>query len=160
MDLEFKVINLERDFDSCVAARKDAYLCSFGHYEGFDDFLTGYRERIAERLLLQEWSYVHVWNGKNIAGQLEFRTFSSEPRTGYIHLIYLKPEYRGLGLAQQLQDHIFSVLLKASCNRAILSVSRSNQRALNFYQRNGWKYCRPNPKHAETDYYESVLLVE
>ncbi|EHH1183085.1 GNAT family N-acetyltransferase, partial [Vibrio vulnificus] len=48
-------------------------------------------------------------------------------------------------------------LTRAGCNRAVLSVSRTNARALRFYKRNGWVYCRPNPKHDETDFYQLQL---
>ncbi len=43
MEITFQQINID-DFELCVAARKDAYFCSFGHYDGFDDFISGYRE--------------------------------------------------------------------------------------------------------------------
>ncbi|MGF1788630.1 GNAT family N-acetyltransferase [Photobacterium swingsii] len=47
------------------------------------------------------------------AGQLEFRSFYSEHETGYVHLIYLKPNFRGRGLALKLQDYIVNALLQA-----------------------------------------------
>lgn len=49
MEIAFRQINID-DFELCVAARKDAYFCSFGHYDGFDDFISGYRERVLDRL--------------------------------------------------------------------------------------------------------------
>lgn len=90
-------------------------------------------------------------------GQLEFRSFSDEPETGYVQLIYLFPEYRGRGLAAQLQAYIRQQLLGAGCKWAILSVSRTNVRALNHYRRFGWVFLRPNPKHQETDFYRLTL---
>ncbi len=63
MHLEFKKINLARDYEFCVAARQDAYVCSFHHNEGFEAFLAGYRERMATRLANKEWHYLHVWQG-------------------------------------------------------------------------------------------------
>lgn len=63
MNLEFKKINLARDYEFCVAARRDAYVCSFHRDEGFEEFLVGYRERMATRLASQEWHYLHVWQG-------------------------------------------------------------------------------------------------
>lgn len=155
-EIEFRQVNLD-DFELCVSARKDAYFCSFGRYDGFEDFIFGYRERISERLSLREWHYIHVYIGAQFAGQLEFRSVSQEPNTGYIHLIYLKPEFRGLGIGPKLQQYIVDVLLNAECERAILSVSRTNVRALTFYKRYGWKYLTNNPKHDETDFYELWL---
>lgn len=112
---------------------------------------------MSERLKLPEWFYIHVWLDNQIAGQLEFRSLSPEPNTGYVHLIYLKPEYRGLGIAKQLQDYIKTNLLNAGCDYAQLSVSRTNARAMKFYLRNGWSFVKPNPKHAETDFYQLDL---
>ena len=157
MHLEFKSVNLEQHFDFCVEARKDAYLCSFETYDGFSGFLDGYRERVLERLARPEWFYIHVWVNGDIAGQLEFRSVSSEHYTGYVHLLYLKPEYRGIGLAQSLHDYFVNALLVAGCVRAVLSVSRKNLRAMKFYQRNGWEFVRANPKHAVTDFYQLTL---
>ncbi|WP_409240930.1 hypothetical protein [Aeromonas sp. TW 6] len=50
MRLEFNTIDLNRDYERCVQARRDAYFCSFHTNEGFTDFIDGYRERISERL--------------------------------------------------------------------------------------------------------------
>ncbi|MNG89524.1 Acetyltransferase (GNAT) family protein [compost metagenome] len=104
-----------------------------------------------------QWHYLHVWAGEQLVGQLEFRSFSDEPETGYVQLIYLFPEYRGSGLAAGLQAYIRHHLLGAGCKWAILSVSRTNVRALNHYRRFGWQFLRHNPKHAETDFYRLEL---
>lgn len=157
MNLEFKKINLARDYEFCVAARRDAHVCSFHRDEGFDEFLTGYRERMAARLTSQEWHYLHVWRGGEIVGQLEFCTVSAEPETGYIYLIYLTPQARGQGMADMLLQYIGRTLWQAGCRRGGLSVSRLNPRALCCYRRCGWQYRGPNPKHAETDFYEYRL---
>ncbi|TOO18518.1 N-acetyltransferase, partial [Vibrio parahaemolyticus] len=90
MEITFRQINID-DFELCVAARKDAYFCSFGYYDGFDDFIIGYRERVLDRLSTSGWFYIHIFVDGQFAGQLEFRSFSPEPETGYVHLIYLKP---------------------------------------------------------------------
>jgi len=60
MEITFRQINID-DFELCVAARKDAYFCSFGHYEGFDDFISGYRERVFDRLATSGWFYIHIF---------------------------------------------------------------------------------------------------
>ncbi|MCR9905926.1 GNAT family N-acetyltransferase [Vibrio campbellii] len=154
MEITFRQINMDDDFELCVASRKDAYFCSFGHYDGFEDFISGYREQILERLSTSGWFYIHIFVDGEFAGQLEFRSFSPEPDTGYVHLIYLKPNFRGLGLAPKVQEYIVRTLSQAGCLRAVLSVSRTNTRALTFYKRNGWEFARRNPKHDETDFYQ------
>ena len=115
MHLEFKKINLARDYGFCVASRRDAYVCSFHRDDGFDEFLAGYRERMATRLTSQEWHYLHVWQGDEIVGQLEFCTVSAEPETGYIYLSYLTPQARGQGMADLLLQCGASVEGLAAC---------------------------------------------
>ncbi|WBA18922.1 GNAT family N-acetyltransferase [Salinivibrio kushneri] len=157
MHLTFRPINLETDFAYCVAARRDAFVCSFGSDEGFEDFLTGYYERVSERMNQPEWFYRHIFVDGEWAGQLEFRSTSSEPETGYVHLIYLAPAFRGRGFAPLLQRYIKTTLTNAGCRRALLSVSRDNHRALAFYRQHGWEFVRANPKHAKTDFYQCWL---
>ena len=157
MDITFKALTLDDNFDRCVEARKDAYYCSFGSYVGFDDFISGYRERITERLQSPRWYYRHIFVDGAFGGQLEFRSFSPEPDTGYVHLIYLVPNFRGTGLASKIQEYIVKVLSEAGCKRAVLSVSRDNLRALSFYKRHGWEYVCQNPKHDKTDFYQLWL---
>ncbi len=153
MNIEFKTIDIERDFEFCVQARKDAYVCSFHREEGFEAFILGYREKMAARMGLSEWRYIHIWNDDEIIGQLEFRSQTPEPEIGYVHLIYIVPTWRGTGLSDKIQHYIQSSLKHSGCHRAMLSVSRTNPRALRHYLRHGWSYQEPNPKHAETDFY-------
>lgn len=155
MDMIFKPVDVLSDINRCIEARRDAYFCSFGTYDGVEQLLDGYDLRVIKRSAQVGWYYVHVWIEGRFVGQLEFRHFSPEPEpnTGYVHLIYLTPDFRGQGLAKYLQQYIRQTLSSAGCTRAVLSVSRDNTPALRFYQRQGWQYLRPNPKHPSTDFY-------
>ena len=155
--IEFKNIKLEEDFDICFQFRQDAYFCSFGTLVGFSKFISGYKERVYGRIAQKGWFYIHVWVNNEIVGQLEFRNFYSEPKTGYVNLIYLKPQYRSKGLAGKLQSFIKEKLLHSGCDQAILSVSRTNQRAVKHYQKFGWEYQNANPKNELTDFYKIKL---
>ncbi|MDK3165450.1 hypothetical protein QPK60_15065, partial [Aeromonas caviae] len=62
-----------------------------------------------------------------------------------------------LPLAAELQVYIRQQLLGAGCKWALLSVSRTNLRALNHYRRSGWTFLRSNPKHEGTDFYRLEL---
>lgn len=88
---------------------------------------------------------------------MEFRSFSKTPDTGYVQLIYLIPEYRGLGLGAKLQEFIRAQLIEAGCSKAKLSVSRANKTALSHYKRSGWTYLFPNPKGKNMDFYQLDL---
>ena len=153
MDLVFKDVDLEHDFSKCFNFRRDSYLCSFDSLNGFESSIHGYKERIKSRIKSSEWFYKHVWLNSEIIGQLEFRSFSDEPNLGYVHLIYLTKQYRGLGIAESLQEYIEIILSEKGCTGALLSVSCNNLRALRHYKKNGWVYYRKNKKHELTDFY-------
>lgn len=153
MKIEYRVIDVERDYTTCYEFRRDSYFSSFATYQGYETSIEGYKERLLERINHPDWFYFHLWHNDNIIGQLEFRCFSPREETGYLNLIYLIPAYRGVGLASQLQDFIANYLRGRGCLYCMLSVSRTNQRALNHYAKFGWRYDSPNPKHDTTDFY-------
>ncbi|MBJ7537423.1 GNAT family N-acetyltransferase [Marinomonas transparens] len=153
MEVDFKRINVEDDFQTCVDFRRDSYFCSFDTYEGFEASIVGYQDNLFLKVGNPDYFYFHLWAQGKIIGQLEFRAFSELADTGYVNLIYLISEYRGSGLAAQLQQFIAEQLMEKGCKGALLSVSRTNRRALNHYQGWGWQYFSANPKHAMTDFY-------
>jgi len=99
MEIHFQPIDIDRHFDHCFHFRKDSYFCSFGSEIGFEASIEGYEAKIRSRLADKEWYYRHIWRGNEIIGQLEFKTFSQLANTGYLHLIYLADQYRGMGYA-------------------------------------------------------------
>ncbi len=157
MSVEFKCIDVDSDFQRCYEFRKDSYYCSFGTTKGYDKSVSGYEARIRKRLNDKRWFYFHIWQGANIIGQLEFRSFSHLDGYGYINLVYLIPEYRGVGIADIVHKYIVHCLKSSKCYRAVLSVSRTNTRALRFYSRHGWQFHGKNPKHETTDFYKNVF---
>ncbi|MFM2486283.1 GNAT family N-acetyltransferase [Celerinatantimonas yamalensis] len=157
MDLAFKRIDVRQHFALCYQFRCDAYQCSFDSLEGCDQMLVGYQERLLERIDDPCYYYLHIWLDGKIIGQLEFKNFYDSANTGYVNLIYLSEPYRGCGLAEQLQKYIEWQLTEAGCRCALLSVSRTNARALRHYQRFGWRYLKANPKHSSTDFYQRLF---
>lgn len=156
-EIEFKKIQLASDFKLCMEAREDAYFCSFQTCDGFKQFISGYKRFIYKSIHDEQWFYLHVWQNNQIVGQLEFCSHSHEPSTGYIQLIYLFPAYRGKGIAQKIHQFICSSLIAAGCKKAMLTVSRSNHRAISYYARHGWTYVKANPKFENTDFYQLTL---
>lgn len=140
--LEFKPINIEQYQDLCIRFRADSFIYSFGSadrfYEedgrGADRYLDWLRHRIIEI----PNSCVHVWQGEQIIGQIEMRRWKLDPKVGYVNLFYLIPEFRGLGLGQQLDQHAANFFNQLGCQSACLSVSPTNLIAMRFYLRQGW----------------------
>lgn len=157
MDIRFKSIDIGTHFFECVAFRRDAYFCSFGTDVGFENSIIGYEALLRQNTLEKGWYYFHIWHESQLIGQLEFRSFSKNPDTGYVQLIYLIPEYRDLGLGTKLQELIRTQLRDAGCSKAMLCVSRANETALRHYKRSGWEYLFPNPKGKNMDFYQIDL---
>ena len=157
MDCQFKPIDLDANFTDCVQFREDSYFCSFGTSEGYLETIGQngevYYAKLLSRLGSPEWGYFHLWSGDELIGQLEFKSHYEIAGFGYIHLIYLVPNYRGLGLSESIHKFLIEQLKLMGCNGAVLSVSRENKRAVSFYQKNGWQYWKSNINHQLTDFF-------
>lgn len=153
MEICFKPIDVDKDFGHCIEFRRDSFYCSFHTYEGYEESITHYKTRVCQRIQEEQWHYFHIWDEALLIGQLEFRSFSELPNTGYVHLVYVIPAYRGEGIADLAQKFILDTLISQGCDQAMLSVSRTNRRAVKHYKKHGWSYLQPNPKHDVTDFY-------
>jgi [ribosomal protein S5]-alanine N-acetyltransferase len=141
--LSFRPIDLDADLESAVRFRRDSFVCSFGDDRRFDEvqylgFLRAKRTR-------DPWLAVHVFQGSQLVGQMEFDSYKPAPWIGYVNLYYLAPEQRGLGLATQLDAYASDYLRKSGFANAHLSVSPQNARALRFYAHHGWSDAGARP---------------
>jgi ribosomal protein S18 acetylase RimI-like enzyme len=136
----FTTIDLARHAALCIAFRRDSYVCSFGSDQLFDEEngadARGYIEWLADRIQQFPEGHVHVWQRAQIIGQIEMIL---GPRSGYINLFYLRPDARGLGLGGALHDYAVALLQRHHLALAGLSVSPTNQRAIKYYHRHGWR---------------------
>jgi len=157
MDIQYKKIDLNGNFERALTFRLDSFVCSFGSDQEFwqEAGTAGhiYRDKLEQRKDDEAWRYYHVWHAGRIVGQLEFRTFSDWDTLGYVHLFYLIREYRGIGVFDHLHRFVEEQLIMAGCSGAVLSASKTNLPALKAYERHGWYWLGPNPKHAMTDFY-------
>ena len=144
MQHRFEVVNLERNFETCIKFRRDTYLVSFGSYSEFESEEDSYKERMTERLNYLPEGNCHLLVQDKIIGQTEMKLLP-DTEIGYVSLLYLAPEYRGKGLGELLHKHaikVFSALEKSTIQ---LSVSKSNRQALAFYAKHGWRNLGPRP---------------
>ena len=112
-----------------------------------------YRQKILMRKGLEAWAYIHVLLDGGIIGQLELKAYSPLKDFGYIHLIYLRPEFRGCGYADHIHRYGEIFLKRMACRGALLSVGEKNLRALAFYRKQGWQDYGTNPKNALSRFY-------
>ena len=138
--LEFKPIDLERHASVCLEFERDMERLSSGKTDIADDAPRGARflEKIAAKLAADAGSCLHFWHDETIVGQLNLGRFFDEP-VGYVHMLYLAPNYRGLGWAPLLDDAARQHFLARGFDSARLSVTASNERARRFYRRQNWR---------------------
>jgi ribosomal protein S18 acetylase RimI-like enzyme len=142
----FTPIDLDRHFGLCVQFLCDALVSSYGTAAQFDvmggeqGYLRGLRESLAEC----PDGFVHVWHDDRLVGQMEMRV-PPESRIGVVNLFYLIPEERGGALGAQLQNYAVSFFRRHGAEKARLSVSPSNARALKYYTKHGWRDLGPRP---------------
>jgi len=148
MPLRFETIDLAAHVELCVAFRRDSYVCSFGSDERFAEGqgAQGYIDWLRTSIEQQPRGHVHVWQGTAIIGQMEMRRLPTPPARGYVSLFYLAPEARGGGAGSALQQYAVEFLRDEGVQRAYLSVSPSNSRALAYYQKHHWRDIGPNPR--------------
>ena len=93
--------------------------------------------------LLREKEYFHCFvavdPADDIAGYVTY-FFTYHTWTGKcLHMddLYVKPEYRGMGLGKQLLDTVVSFAQKAECHKVRWQVSDWNTPAQDFYKKLG-----------------------
>lgn len=138
--MQFRPIDVARDGALSVGFRRDSYVCSFGsdalfvEENGADG--QGYLQWLSERVAQFPEGHVHAWLEGEIVGQIEMVI---GPTSGYVNLFYLRPDARGRGLGDELHAYAVALLRRHGVSVAGLSVSPTNERALKYYERNGWK---------------------
>ena len=160
--LAFRPIDLDLHAATCVAFRRDSFICSFGA-EGFmaeagpdgADYIARLRLRTAKF----PDGYVHVWLGAQIVGQMEMQILE-EPRRGYVNLFYLIDALRGAGVSRELQGYAMRFMRRHGVQTAQLSVSPTNARALGFYRKHGWRDLGLRPGRTNVNLMECAVPAE
>lgn len=113
---------------------------------GFDDEggqgPEHFTQRIATKLSQDPESCLHVWKDDIVVGQLNFGTFIA-PTVGYISHFYVTPEWRGTGVAGEMEAYAVQHLRRRGFRSARLSVIATNTRAMRFYLKHGWRDLGP-----------------
>ncbi|MFJ5625112.1 GNAT family N-acetyltransferase [Peribacillus loiseleuriae] len=138
----FRCIDLLKDTETIIKFRRDSYKISFGGESMFgnnDDYL----KKIGERLLRFPDGLVIVEKDGEPVDQIELQIKRYENKDiGYVNLFYLIVEYRGKGYGAKLIGYAEGFFRKYNVNTYQLRVSTTNQRAINFYKKNGFNILR------------------
>ena len=144
MSYQFRRINLERDLETCIAFRRDSYTLSFGSLDGFESDMLNYESRMRAREQDVPEGNCHLWLAGRIVGQTEMKLVD-DPDVGYVSLFYLAKEFRSQGLGNLLHDRAVETFAALDKSTLWLSVSRTNQHANRFYEKQGWTSRGPRP---------------
>lgn len=149
--LRYRVRTIDlADAETCIRFRRDMYVASFGSEDGLAEEMgednVKYLEDLRAKLAQFPEGNVHLWHGDAIVGQLEMRLVEPEPHLGYVSLLYVAPELRGLGLGKRLHEYAAEASRQRGKSAMRLSVSLANAPAIMFYRRLGWQMVgsRPN----------------
>ncbi|EAT12705.1 GNAT family N-acetyltransferase [Bermanella marisrubri] len=157
--LQFKPVDFDRHEQLCLQFRKDAHLASYGSLAYFneEEMLNWFRYLIQEN----PEGFKHVWLKGQIIGQIEYKAIIEEANENnqansysYINLFYLKPEYRNLGLGQQLHDFVVKQCQLAGSREIFLRYIPGNKQAKAFYRKNGWLFS------GEPDYRGQLMVLD
>lgn len=141
--IEFRNIDFDNDMELCLDFRRDSYQASFPNSDKWKALWneSQYRSWIMEHAKRFPGGALHVWEGTEIIGQLEFAWFEE---SGHVNLYYLRSDKRGVGYGTLLQTRVASTLREKGCKTATLRVNPRNLRAVNFYLKHGWLDCGPD----------------
>ena len=156
--LIFSPINLKKNLNLCIKFREDTDYCSFQSLKAFSGQVGINAEKYSEYLSSYKPEGLKhiVYNGE-IIGQLEYTLMPTNHKVGYINLIYVVKPFRGEGVSEKAMTYVMEYFLNNSCEEVMLSVSRTNHRAIKYYEKHGFKYLKKNTKDPMDDIYSYKL---
>ena len=133
---------------------------------------TAYGSRYAEwaERPLSDWEealrrvlYVASFDGAEPVGAMGCarQTGQSARHRATLIAVWLRPEYRGSGRAQDMLDRIVELSEQDGILQLELGVEAANGRAIRFYERNGFVRTGTQPRAFLHDaiYYDQVLML-
>lgn len=142
----FHPIDLDQHFATCLRFRYETFVTSGGNSSFFGPEGQGsseYEAFLRAFIARDAWSCVHLWRDGAIIGQMEMGPYKHDPSIGHVNLVYLIPEWRGKGIAGQLDPYAVSYFRKLGIDTLQLCVSESNAIALRYYAKHGWVDAGP-----------------
>lgn len=138
MELEFRVLQVE-EYGLAEQFKRATALDATGRDDLFDTWFPpewSYAKFLARMQAFDPESCVlALVNGKPV-GHLDLRI--KEDGTGYLNNIYLKPEWRGQRLGDQMDAYAMRFFAKHGTVRAALRTMPSAHKVVAYYERLGW----------------------
>jgi ribosomal protein S18 acetylase RimI-like enzyme len=142
--LTFRTIDPVRDARLALSNHVETCRLSFGHdadYRGASSYLSWLRSRIEE----YPDGHVMAYQEGKFVGQLELQV-PYGATAGYVNLFYVAADFRGFGFGQLLHQYADLYFRSWEASRIDLHVSPTNERAVGFYRKMGYKLTGVEPK--------------
>ncbi len=96
--------------------------------------------------LLNDPTFIIAFEGRDIAGYVEYLRSWNDPRNLYVGSLQVADGHRGAGLILRLLDELRALLAVEEFEGFETSVQKANTRAVELYQRLGFR-LEPNPRN-------------
>ncbi|SFS65977.1 GNAT family N-acetyltransferase [Paenibacillus sp. BC26] len=135
--MRFEPIDVIQHRTFIIAFRRDSFIVSFGSDQDFGNE-EEYIEWVSEKSKQFPGGLVVAMENEIPIGQLELTIKEvNDRKIGYVHLYYLVPEKRGIGLGKELHEYALRFFENNGIKEYQLLVSSTNRSALRFYHNNG-----------------------
>ena len=156
--MKFLPIDLKKNFNLCIKFREDTHCCSFQSLKDFSSQVGVNGEKYSKYLSsYKSEGLKHIVYKGEIIGQVEFTLMPANSKIGYINLIYVAQSFRGKGIAEKAMVFVMEYFLNNSCEEVMLSVSRTNHRAIKYYEKHGFKFLKKATNDPLVDIYSHIL---
>lgn len=137
-NLHYAPLDMERDSEIYLAARREAWLSIHGSIAHFDG--DGFTREALERCRQDPWAVTAAYLREEPVGLIQVDTarFAQE-NVGYIPFYYMNPVYRKQGLGVQLLGQAVSICRPLGRDKLRLRCAPDNAVAQRFYRRYGFR---------------------
>lgn len=140
--LSFRQVEPERDAALLIRFGRDLYRQSLGREDAFYRDYGRYGANFPvwiDACLRQDSAFakILVEDGQEIALAV-LGIDENDPMVGRVHHFYVTHTHRGQGFGGILDDYARDTLRARGCRLARLNVAGQNQRAIRFYEAQGW----------------------
>ena len=138
-------------YSQCYA---DSWRAAHGSETGF--VAAPYLSSAASHSAADPRAVLKIYSGEDFAGVLDLDPLrGAHARYGWITLLYLRPEFRGHGLASQLLGRAVCYYEERGMRSLRLHVASDNKNALEFYRKSGFEAI-----NVESGMISDLLLME
>ena len=140
---DLRIAPMGEEIEQYIRYRKDAWEVVYGNLEGFDG--SGFWMDAQRTMGKDPYGMVVGYLDRTPVGMIQLSPDRDAKKgVGYIPFLYLREAYRHKGLGIQLIGHAVSFYKKLGRTRLQLSVAPTNEKAIAFYEKFGFRAVGKN----------------